>query len=235
MKFFLLSLCLVACASARPVAAPPAAAPAPVCVPPGQSRDLGNALIAEASGQAHFGFMAGNRAIRIGSGKWKLKDQNADWNRMYGWGPVVWVTDGKRTRVLDLRAEFPSSYVSQVFHDQKRIFLFLDYGVEGPAEAYKVWISQDAGEHWYAGGDLHRPPGAFPPATLESFFLDDSGLGTAWLKMDASNLSPEKRGAISSDSEVYFRAVTPDCGLTWKAENTPAFSTLLRKQEETRP
>jgi len=233
MRFLLLSLCLAACASARPMTPPPAVTVA--CVPPAQQRGLVSEVIPEVKAQSHFGFMMGERSIRVGYGKWKLKDQNADWNRMYGWGPVVWITEGKNTRVLDLRGDFPSSYVSHVFQSGRRIFLFLDYGVEAPAEAYKIWISQDSGEHWYAGGDLHRPPGAFPPATLDSFFLDDSGTGTAWLKIEASNLSPEKRGAISAGAEVYFRAVTPNCGLTWKVENAPAFSSLLRKEEEKRP
>jgi hypothetical protein len=151
---------------------------------------------------------------------------------MYGWGPVVWITDGAKTRVLDLRSEFPSHFVSQVYDGSGKIFLFLENGIEGPSSSYEVWISQDSGEHWFQGGDLPRPPEEYPHSSIDSFFLEANGHATAWLKLAAYNLSAPQRGTPGSDTEVYYKVTTVDGGLTWKSESHVEFSSLVHSEPE---
>ncbi len=205
-------------------------------VQPLSIRELEIKSIRESREQPFFSFACGSRTIRVAHGITHIKEENEGWNRMYGWGPVVTVQEGKRTRVLDLRKDFPSFYVSHVFRDSrcKNIFLFFDYGIEGPAKEYQVWVGEEQGERWYAGAPLRRPPlGSFPPAALESFTLDEQGNGIAWLKLNAGFLEEKTRGAnISRDADVYYRVTTSDSGRTWVHEAIPAFSSILSPEEE---
>ncbi len=195
---------------------------------------LESTQITEVKEQPFFQFSWAKRAFRVAHGAWKIPESNPGWNRMYGWGPVVWITEGTRTRVLDLRKEFPSNYVSNVFQDEGsgRIFLFFDYGIEGPASAYHVWISEDQGEHWFAGDDLKRPPGSFPPSELDRFFMDAQGKGNALFRIEVSSLPITDRGILSPKAELYYRAQTKDGGRSWEYEKTPIFSTVLQQEEE---
>ena len=197
-------------------------------------RPLQAGKIKEARKQSFFEFSWGDKKFHVGHGVWEKKAEDRAWNQSYGYGPVVWVKEGKRERVLDLRSEFPSHFVSQVFQDQvsKRIFLFLDYGIEGPAPAYVVWISEDGGESWFQGGDLKRPPGSFPPSELESFLLDEKGVGGAWLRLDASQLTPEERGSYPLQAKLYYKASTADGGRAWQVDNQPQTSSVLTQEEE---
>lgn len=225
---------LSACA-AKPAAAPPAPPLSRVFAPQGAAtRALEAKTVLVVPTQPRYEFVMGDRRFRVGEGKWKIPEENPGWNRMYGWGPVVWVTENGKTRVLDLRADFPSYYVAQVFDDPTggQIYLFLDFGIEGPAPSYLIWISNDRGEHWHRGADLPRPPGEFPSSSIDSFFLDAGGQGTAWLKLEASNLAPEKRGSVPAHADVYFRVTTPDAGRSWQVDNSPAFSSLVRPEPE---
>lgn len=197
--------------------------------------------------QPHFDFTLAGRDIRVGHGAWKIKEDTPGWNKMYGYGPVVWVMEKKRsgssaatkiqTRVLDLRAAFPSFVASHVYYDTafgKRIYVFLEYGIEGGDREYVTWISEDAGEHWFEGGKLPRPPvGEFPVASLDAFHVDGAGHGVATLSLEASNLSPARLGSLDPHVDAYFRVTTDDGGRTWKPENNPAFSSVLRAARET--
>ena len=214
---FGLALLCVGCVAKPPSPVPGASAPvnqAAASAP----RGLEAKKIVPATAQPHFDLAFGSRHLRIGEGRWAIPRQSAGWNRMYGWGPVVWVTEGTVTRVLDLREEFPSHFVSQVYESAEtgKIFLFLESGIEGPSAEYAVWISDDRGEHWLRGGNLVRP-GDFPGSSLTSFFLDAAGNGTAWLRLEAA-----------AGNDVYFRVTTGDGGRTWLAEGKPAFTSILR-------
>jgi hypothetical protein len=231
MRLLILGLALITVACAAKAPAPPSPV-SPVTVP--SLRGLEARKIAPAAEQPHFDLVFGTRHLRIGEGRWNDPQQSVGWNRMYGWGPVVWVTDGSVTRVLDLRGEFPSNFVSQVYDgaESGKIFLFLEGGVEGPTPEYVVWISDDRGEHWYRGGDLVRPPGDYPSASLDSFFLDAAGNGTAWLKLEVANLAPEKRESAPVGSDVYYRVTTVDGGRTWRADSKPSFTSIIRGEPE---
>jgi hypothetical protein len=189
----------------------PESAPAHVttttCTAPAAQRAPGNVAIKEATGRSSFDLKLGIRSFHVGHGAYKLPNEDENWNRMYGYGPVVWIKDGKRTRTLDLRAEFPSNLVSHVFFDEAsgRLVLFLENGIEGPGNEYLTWISLDRGDHWFRGADLARPQGANGPASLENFLLDKDGRGFALLK------------AESDGSDAWSRAATTDCGQSWNA------------------
>lgn len=208
--------------------------PQSVPTAPAPLRHLQADKIGEVRGQSYFEFAWGEKKFRVGHGLWSKKSEDRAWNLSYGYGPVVWVKEGSHERVLDLRGDFPSHFVSQVFQDQVsgRIYLFLDYGIEGPAPAYVVWISEDSGENWFRGADLIRPPGSFPPGELESFQLSQDGRGTAWFRLEASQLRPEERGSYPLQAKLYYKAVTSDGGRSWRVENVPQFSTVLTQEEE---
>lgn len=200
-----------------------------------QVRALEILKIAEEKKQPYFQFDWPDRKVRVGHGKWKIKEENPDWNKMYGWGPVVWVTKGKQTRVLDLRKDFPSHYVAHVFQSEESgwIYLFLDYGIEGPKSEYPVWISRDKGETWFAGASLQRPPqGSFPPASLSDFVMNHKGEGTVWFKMPASDLTPAQRGDSPLWADLYFEAHTRNGGGSWEYESEPRFSSVIRQEQE---
>lgn len=211
---------LLSCAP-KPLS-PRAAAPAPSCVAPAVTRSPSYNHRVVAHGAPPFEMKFGERIILAGIGKYHLPDQDSNWNQMYGWGPVVWIKDGKKTGVLDLRAQFPSNMVSHVFADDRtgRVFVFLDYGVEGPSHTYVVWISLDRGETWFQGADLPRPAELFPPSNLESFSLARDGRGIAWLKKEGD-----------AEDSIY-RVTTEDCGLSWNAEATPIFTSVLHAVEQ---
>ncbi|HEY8278336.1 MAG TPA: hypothetical protein VIH99_01850 [Bdellovibrionota bacterium] len=197
-------------------------------------RGLETKSIAGVREQPYFRFAWAGRSFRIAHGRWKIKEEHPQWNKAYGWGPVVWVKERGRERVLDLRAEFPSHYVSNVFQDEAsgRIYLFLDFGIEGPAGDYKVWITEDKGEHWFAGENLKRPPFTFPPAALENFFVDKDGNGAAWFKIEAASLPPSERGGQTPATEIFYRVTTSDGGRSWSYEGKPAFFNLVHQEEE---
>ena len=228
-----LSCALLACSSQTLKTAAMLPVPLPAAVR--LQRSLESRKIREAKSQAHFEFILGTRHFRVGSGTWKISEQSPGWNRMYGWGPVVWVTEGKSTRVLDLRAEFPSNLMGGVFQGNGRIFLFIENGIEGPGGVYHVWISEDSGEHWFAGADLLRPPGGFPPSSLENFYLRDAANGIAVFKLEAANLSAEARKSLSSGADAYYSVTTSDGGRSWNAGNAPAFSSLVHAEQERQP
>ena len=183
------------------------------------------AKIKKAITEPSFRFNWKGRSFEIGAGVWENPEYDSDWNRMYGWGPVFWVNEKNSSRVLDLRKELVSHFVSHVFQDEQsgRIFVFLDYGIEGPASEYKVWISEDAGEHWFEGGILLRPPEKFPPANLDSFFLDSEGKGVVWFRAETSH-----------GADAIYRATTRDGGHSWISEEKPLFFSVLKRVEKER-
>jgi hypothetical protein len=200
----------------------------------GEGRALESKAISLFKRRPRFEFAMGARRIVVGHAKWKIPENSPGWNQMYGYGPVVWISEKGKTRVLDLRAELPSYFVDQVYDDPEagRIYVFLDYGIEGPHPEYQVWTSADRGEHWTPAAPMPRPPaGEFPPSSLESFFLDADGKGVAFLKAEAGNVSAAKRGSISERADVYFRVTTADAGKTWHAEESPVFGTTLKTQK----
>ncbi len=199
------------------------------------SRALETKKITEVKSQPYFQFSWAKRSFRVAHGQWKIKEENPGWNKMYGWGPVVWVTEGKRSRVLDLRQDFPSKYVAHVFQSESNgwIYLFLEHGIAGPESQYHVWMSKDQGETWLEGAKLQRPPeGSFPPASLTDFFLDEKGQGAAWFKLEASSLAPPERKGLPLWAEAYYRARTRDGGLTWEYDKEPQFSSVLQPEME---
>jgi hypothetical protein len=211
MKFWwlysvaIVSLSACAMQSEHPDSAPQHAGT--TCTAPAVVRAPGNVAIKEAEGRSSFDLKLGIRSFHVGHGAYKLPKEDENWNRMYGYGPVVWIKDGKRTRTFDLRADFPSNLVSRVFFDEVngRVIVFLENGVEGPGNEYLTWISLDRGDHWFRGADLARPRGANGPASLETFLVDREGRGFALLK------------AESDGTDSWSRAATSDCGLSWNA------------------
>jgi hypothetical protein len=221
--FFLLGCLLLLAGCAHQL--PPASSPL---------RSLERKSIPEVKEQPYFRFSWAKRTFRVAHGAWKIPEENPGWNQMYGWGPVVWVTEGLNTRVLDLRKDFPSSYVSNVFQDEGsgRIYLFLDYGIEGPAAVYHVWISEDGGERWFAGADLRRPPGTYPPAELDRFYLGTDGAGSAWFRIEAASLPSTDRAGLPARAVLFYSAATRDGGRSWQYGTKPEFSSVLQQEEE---
>lgn len=222
MKWLLpLVLLATACSHSRAIA-------------PQQLALIPNSHIQEDKKQPFFAFAWQDRSFRIASGKWKIPELHPGRNQAFGWGPVVWVSrQGKETQALDLREAFPSHYVAHVFQDQTlgRLFLFLDYGIEGPARNYIVWISEDRGEHWFRGEDLRRPPESFPPAILDNFVLNEKGEGMVWFRLEAAHLPAEKRVSLPA-ANVFYLTRTHNGGRSWVNDSRPAFTNLLEQEEE---
>lgn len=226
------ALLLFSCSHGGPLPPPPET-PAPSAAAPAvELRALERKRIAPLKSQHVFELRWSGKTVRVGHGAWKVSEEDPDWNRMYGFGPVIWVeSKGAAPRVLDLRRDFPSHYVSHVFEGEEsgRILVFLDYGVEGPAMAYKLWISEDGGEHWFAGADLERPPGTFPPSELEGFYLDSGGRGSAWLRLEAVDLSTrEGPEGVAPSAGVYYVVRTENGGRSWVSEPSPRFSSVVQ-------
>lgn len=200
MRLLPFALLLTGCATSS-VSGP---LPAPAAPP---LRALAPTRIPEAKSQRFYRFAWKDRSFTVGAGEWK-RHEDANFDGMYGWAPVVWVKTAQGTRTLDLRADFPSHYVARVFESEagRKIVLFLDYGIEGPLGAYVVWISEDGGERWFRGQDLPRPQDAFPPADLAELYLDAQGEGTAWLR---------------KESGEAYRAVTHDGARSWSVDGKP--------------
>lgn len=177
------------------------------------------------SGSSGISIDWGDRKFRIYSAASTVKGYDANWQRMYGFGPVIEVSTKKTTALLDLRERFPSYVVERVFHDQwnERLWIFLQGGIEGPSSSYTVWITEDAGEHWFRGADLERPAPRFPPSDLYTIFVDNLGKGEAWFKLDASHATPnENVGAHMAQGQEYiYKASTSDGGRSWKVGREP--------------
>jgi hypothetical protein len=169
----------------------------------------------------------GDRKIRAYTAPAKIPGQDASWQKMYGFGPVILITMKKAQRLLDLRQRLPSHAIERVYHDQwnQRIWLLTQAGIEGPSSAYTVWISEDGGEHWFQGADLERPSPRFPPSDLYTIFVDKMGKGEAWFRLDASHATSEATmGAdMALGQEIIYKSSTSDGGRTWNVGKEPIF------------
>jgi len=170
----------------------------------------------------------GDRKIRAYLAPTKLQGQDPDTQRMYGFGPVIEVRTTKSLRLLDLSERFPSHCLEAMFHDQwnKRIWVLTQACIEGPSDAYTLWITEDGGEHWFQGADLVRPAPRFPPSDLFTLFVDGKGKGEAWFKLDASHatLGAAEGADLSHGQELIYKSFTMDGGRSWTVNREPLFS-----------
>lgn len=220
MRFLLSALLLTSCSSVGSITpvSPGDVLLAPV---PVKTSPKAHELHAES-----YGFDWGDRKIRALLAPTKLHGQDADTQRMYGFGPVIEVRTKKELRLLDLRDRFPSHCLEGMFHDQwnKRVWVLTQACIEGPSDAYTVWISEDGGDHWFQGADLVRPAPRFPPSDLFTLFVDGKGKGEAWFKLDASHATPEaSSGAdLAQGQELIYKSSTTDGGRSWTMGREPA-------------
>lgn len=178
-----------------------------------------------------------DRSFRFYLGQVKVKDFDANMQRMYGFGPVIEIRKGGELRVLDLRERHPAHCFGPVFHDKwnRRVLALVQHCVEGPASSFQVWITEDGGEHWLQGEDLARPSPGFPPSDLYTIFVDGMGKGEAWFRVGADHFTSE--GTFEADmrmgAELIYKASTSDGGRTWSVGKEPALRSGLEEAEKT--
>lgn len=177
-----------------------------------------------------------DRSFRFYLGQVKVKDFDANMQRMYGFGPVIEVRAGKELRVLDLRERHPAHCFGPVYHDKwnHRVIALVQHCVEGPAAAFQVWITEDSGEHWFQGANLPRPSPGFPPSDLYTIFVDGMGKGEAWFRVNADNFTSEATFGedMKKGQELIYKASTSDGGRNWNVSSEPALHNGLLEAEK---
>jgi len=210
MRFIFLSFFLFSCAtqtvSSRPIVA--LLSPVPVNTSP-KTFPLHEEI---------FAFDWQDRSFRFFHAPAKLKGKDESWQRMYGFGPVLEVTMGKQKKLLDLREKLPSHVITRVLEDphNRRIWVLFEGGIEGPANAYAVLISEDGGDYWFEGAELERPAPGFPPSELSHLWVNGAGEGEAWFALEENNEAELKGG-----QQVLYRSTTSDGGRSWVVGREP--------------
>lgn len=129
-------------------------------------------------------------------------------------GAAIWIKTAGEEKLVDLRPALRRVGPVRVFaaEDGKTVFVFLEPRTDGPFETYIIIATHDGGRAWKRLADMKRPPFHFPPADLESFWMDDKGGGHALFKVESAHAGSAK----PAGSEAVYVITTADGGKSWK-------------------